>query len=215
MGMARPTRPVSWIKAARKDFEAFPQEAQLRVLQALTIAAEGGKADIAKPLTGFGSGVFEGSPSLPRRGVPGRVRGAVGCGYLGGTCVPEEIQARHSNPARGTRCGTYTVETAQGDVAMSNDDFEFVRGSGNVFRDLGHPHADAEQLRAILAAEIIHVLDERALTVRQAGGLTGIAAADFSRIRNAHLSRFTIDRLMTILNRLDRKVEVQQFWVNG
>jgi predicted XRE-type DNA-binding protein len=91
---------------------------------------------------------------------------------------------------------------------MSNDDFELVRGSGNVFRDLGHPNADAEQLRAILAAEIIHVLDERELTVRQAEGLTGIAAADFSRIRRANLSRFTIDRLMTILNRLNRKVEV-------
>jgi len=91
---------------------------------------------------------------------------------------------------------------------MSNDDLELVRGSGNVFRDLGHPNADAEQLRAILAAEIIHVLDERALSVRQAEGVTGIAAADFSRIRRAHLSRFTIDRLMTILNRLNQQVEV-------
>ena len=57
--MARPTRPISWIKAAQKEFEHFPEEAQLRVLRALTIAAEGGKADIAKPFKGFGSGVFE------------------------------------------------------------------------------------------------------------------------------------------------------------
>jgi phage-related protein len=63
--MARPTRPISWITAARKEFDAFPEEARLRVLQALTIAAEGGKADIAKPLTGFGSGVFE--VALPYR----------------------------------------------------------------------------------------------------------------------------------------------------
>ena len=91
---------------------------------------------------------------------------------------------------------------------MSEDDFELVRGSGNVFRDLGHPNADAEQLRAILAAEIIHVLDDRALSVRKAESLTGIAAADFSRIRQAKLSRFTIDRLMTILNRLNQEVEV-------
>jgi predicted XRE-type DNA-binding protein len=92
---------------------------------------------------------------------------------------------------------------------MSNDDLELVRGSGNVFRDVGHPHADAEQLRAILAAEIIRALDEQELSVRQAAGLTGIAAADFSRIRRARLSRFTIDRLITILNRLNRKVEVE------
>jgi predicted XRE-type DNA-binding protein len=93
---------------------------------------------------------------------------------------------------------------------MSNneEEIELVRGSGNVFRDLGHPNADAEQLRSLLAAEIIHVLNERDLSVRKAESLTGIAAADFSRIRQAKLSRFTIDRLMTILNRLNRKVEV-------
>lgn len=55
----RKTRPVSWIKAALKDFEAFPKDAQLFLLTALTIAAEGGKADIAKPMHGVGSGVFE------------------------------------------------------------------------------------------------------------------------------------------------------------
>lgn len=56
---SRDTRPVSWIKAARNDFEAFPQVAQTEILRALTIAAEGRKADTAKPLIGFGSGVFE------------------------------------------------------------------------------------------------------------------------------------------------------------
>ena len=35
-----------------------------------------------------------------------------------------------------------------------NDDMEMVRGTGNVFRDLGHPDADREQLRAVLAASI-------------------------------------------------------------
>ncbi len=57
--MARNTRPVSWIKAARKDFDTFPESAQLELGRALTIAAEGGKADIAKPMKGLGSGVFE------------------------------------------------------------------------------------------------------------------------------------------------------------
>jgi phage-related protein len=53
------TRPISWIKAAFKDFEAFPEGARMICLTALTIAAEGGKADLAKPLHGMGSGVFE------------------------------------------------------------------------------------------------------------------------------------------------------------
>jgi predicted XRE-type DNA-binding protein len=89
-----------------------------------------------------------------------------------------------------------------------SDDMEIIRGSGNVFRDLGHPEADREQLRALLAAKIIGVLDNRKLTVRAAHEVTGVAAADFSRIRKANLGRFTIDRLMTILSGLGQEVEV-------
>ena len=89
-----------------------------------------------------------------------------------------------------------------------SDDMEMVRGSGNVFRDLGHPEADREQLRALLAAKIIGVLDARGLTMRAAQEATGVAAADFSRIRNVKLGRFTIDRLMTILAGLGQEVQV-------
>jgi predicted XRE-type DNA-binding protein len=89
-----------------------------------------------------------------------------------------------------------------------SDDMEIIRGSGNLFRDLGQPDADREQLRALLAAKIIGVLDDRKLTVRAAHEVTGVAAADFSRIRKANLGRFTIDRLMTILSSLGQEVEV-------
>jgi predicted XRE-type DNA-binding protein len=84
-----------------------------------------------------------------------------------------------------------------------------VQGSGNVFRDLGHENADAQQFKAILAAEIIKALDREHLTVRGAHARTGIAAADFSRIRNADLGRFTVDRPMSIINRLGSRVEVK------
>jgi len=92
---------------------------------------------------------------------------------------------------------------------MKEEKLEVVRGGGNVFRDLGHKSADAEQFKAILAAEIIKAVDREGLTVRAAQRRTGIAAADFSRIRNADLSRFTADRLMSILNRLGSRVEVK------
>ena len=72
------TRPVSWIKAALKEFEVFPQGVKTICLGALTIAAEGGKADIAKPLHGMGSGVFE--IALPFRGDAFRVIYAVQIG---------------------------------------------------------------------------------------------------------------------------------------
>ncbi|MCP4779269.1 MAG: XRE family transcriptional regulator [Hyphomicrobium sp.] len=92
---------------------------------------------------------------------------------------------------------------------MKREKLEVVRGSGNVFRDLGHENADIEQLKAILAAEIIKTLDRDGLTVRAAHDRTGIAAADFSRIRNADLGRFTLDRLLAIINRLGSWVDVK------
>ena len=58
--MSRATlRTISWIKAARKDFEAFPARAIDRALDALTIVADGGTPDVAKPLAGLGAGVWE------------------------------------------------------------------------------------------------------------------------------------------------------------
>lgn len=92
---------------------------------------------------------------------------------------------------------------------MRRERIEVVRGSGNVFRDLGHASPDVLQLKAILAAEIIKMLDGMALSVRSAHERTGIAAADFSRIRNADLGRFTLDRLISIINRLGSRIEVE------
>ncbi|MGB9029034.1 MAG: helix-turn-helix transcriptional regulator [Acidobacteriaceae bacterium] len=92
---------------------------------------------------------------------------------------------------------------------MKTKQLDVVRGSGNVFRDLGRPNPDVQQLKAILAAEIIRMLDREGLTVRAAHQRTGIAAADFSRIRNADLGRFTLDRLVSIINRLGSRVEVK------
>ena len=69
--MTRPTRPISWIKAALKEFEKFPEGARSICLAALTIAAEGAKADIAKPMRGLGPRVFE--IALPFRGDAFRV----------------------------------------------------------------------------------------------------------------------------------------------
>ena len=52
------------------------------------------------------------------------------------------------------------------------------------------------------------VLRERDLSGAQAAGTAGVTEADISRIRRADLNRFTIDRLVRILNRLDSRVQV-------
>jgi len=55
----RNTRQISWIRAARRDFEKFPDDVQSDIFDALTLAAEGGKSDKAKPFKGVDGGVFE------------------------------------------------------------------------------------------------------------------------------------------------------------
>jgi predicted XRE-type DNA-binding protein len=89
-----------------------------------------------------------------------------------------------------------------------DDDIELVRGSGNVYRDLGRPDAGLAQARALVAARIIQILDERRLSTRDAERITGVSHAEFSRIRNTQLRRFTLDRMINILGKLDADVEV-------
>jgi predicted XRE-type DNA-binding protein len=92
---------------------------------------------------------------------------------------------------------------------MRDEAIELVHGSDNVFRDFGDPDADVSLAKALLAAQIIKLLDREKLTVRAAHARTRIAAADFSRIRRCDLGRFTLDRLVTILNRLGSRVELK------
>ena len=87
--MVRNTRTISWVKAARKDFLDFPRDAQDKASTALTYVAEGAKPDIAKPLVGLGSGVWE--LAIKSRG--GR--------YMGSPCLPEEVEAGHRHAEAG------------------------------------------------------------------------------------------------------------------
>ena len=91
---------------------------------------------------------------------------------------------------------------------MNENDIKLVEGSGNVFRDFGDPEADLKHAKAVVAARIIAALDNRGLSVRKASALTRFAAADFSRVRNANLRQFTLDRLMKMLAALDADVRV-------
>lgn len=94
-------------------------------------------------------------------------------------------------------------------MSDQHEEIELERGSDNVYRDFGEADADVLQAKARLAARIIGELDDRELSVRKAEKLTGFAASDFSRIRNADLGRFTIDRLIRILGALGQSVEIR------
>ena len=108
------TRPVSWIKAARREFEAFPEGARSICLAALTIAAEGGKADIAKPMQGMGSGVFE--IALPFRGDAFRVVYAVQ--------LAEDIWVVHAFQKKSTQ----GIKTPKREIDLIGDRLKRLKG---------------------------------------------------------------------------------------
>jgi predicted XRE-type DNA-binding protein len=195
------------MKAARRDFEDFPDKARDRLLDALTVVAEGGMPPIAKPLSGFGSGVLEVALAFRGDGIPRRLRRAARRRCVGDPCLPEEVEDRDQDAETRNRPDPCAAAPPEGDVAMTDDDMEIVRGSGNVFRDFGYPDADVRQAKALLAAQVIKVLDAEKLSTRQAEAKTGVAHSEFVRIRNVNLARFTIDRLVTILGRLGQEVE--------
>jgi phage-related protein len=98
------TREIAWIKAARKEFEKFPVPAQRIMARALTVAAEGGKADMAKPMKGLGSGVFE--IALPYRSDAYRVVYAVQ--------IDEAIWVLHAFQKKSTQ----GIKTSRKDVEL-------------------------------------------------------------------------------------------------
>lgn len=83
--------------------------------------------------------------------------------------------------------------------------------SGNVFQDIGFPAAEANRklLKADLAFEIHTILEKRKLTQAKAGEILSIDQADVSRLKNGDFDRFSVERLFTFLNRLDRNVEIR------
>jgi predicted XRE-type DNA-binding protein len=86
---------------------------------------------------------------------------------------------------------------------------EFEEGSGNVYADLGLPDADEHFSRATLGFHVYQLVKERQLTQRETATLLGIKQPEVSHLMNGHFSRFTTDKLLEFLKRLDRKVTIR------
>jgi predicted XRE-type DNA-binding protein len=95
---------------------------------------------------------------------------------------------------------------------MKNDDkgeTAFEEGSGNVFADLGLDDAEGRLARAKIGFHVHKLLSDRKLKQREIAALLGIKQPDVSHLMNGHFSRFTTDKLLDFLKRLDRKVTIQ------
>ena len=90
-----------------------------------------------------------------------------------------------------------------------NSDIDYEVGSGNVFADLGLDDADELLTRARIGFHVYTLLKRRKLKQRDMATLLGIAQPDVSHLMNGHFSRFTADKLLEFLRRLDQKVIIQ------
>ena len=62
---------------------------------------------------------------------------------------------------------------------------------------------------AQIGVHVFNILKERKLKRREIAGVLGIAQPDVSHLKNGHFSRFTTDKLLDFLKRLDRKVTIE------
>ena len=86
---------------------------------------------------------------------------------------------------------------------------EFEEGSGNVFADLGLKGSDQLLARAQIGYHVFKILEDKKLKQREISDILGIAQPDVSHLMNGHFSRFTADKLLDLLKRLDQKVTIQ------
>jgi predicted XRE-type DNA-binding protein len=94
-------------------------------------------------------------------------------------------------------------------TTKSNSVPAFEEGSGNVFADLGLDDADERFTRTKLGFHVYQLLTQRNLKQRQIGELLAIKQPEVSHLLNGHFNRFTTDKLLAFLRRLDRKVTIR------
>jgi predicted XRE-type DNA-binding protein len=85
----------------------------------------------------------------------------------------------------------------------------FEEGSGNVFADLGLADSDELLARAKIGFHVHQILKDRELSQRQIAALLGVKQPEVSHLMNGHFSRFTTDKLLDFLKRLERKVTIR------
>jgi predicted XRE-type DNA-binding protein len=93
--------------------------------------------------------------------------------------------------------------------SKKNKRIEFEVGSGNIFADLGLEDSGELHTRSLIGFHVYRILKDRKLRQRQIADILGIAQPDVSHLMNGHFSRFTTDKLLDFLKRLDQKVRIE------
>jgi len=88
-------------------------------------------------------------------------------------------------------------------------EIEFETGSGNIFADLGLDEADELYTRACLGVQVMKILKDRRYSQKEAAEFLGLKQPEISAIMRAKFSRFSQERLIGFLNKLNQKVTIE------
>jgi len=91
---------------------------------------------------------------------------------------------------------------------MMSDRIEHVKGSGNVYKDLGFRNPDEWSMKADIASKVYDIIEERGLTQREAGEILGIAQGRVSDMKRGQFDKFSLEKLLSFLVALDRDVDI-------
>jgi predicted XRE-type DNA-binding protein len=89
------------------------------------------------------------------------------------------------------------------------NEIEFETGSGNVFADLGLADAEELQSRALIGSHVVQLLQQKKLKQREIAEFLGVKQAEVSHLMRGHFDRFTTDKLLSFLRRMEQKVTIQ------
>jgi len=94
-------------------------------------------------------------------------------------------------------------------VAPEGREIEYTAGSGNAFADLERPDAAEMQFKSNLVFCIRQLMREKGLTQAELGEMVGLPQPKVSDLFRGRIRGFSSDRLIAIINRLGRSVEVR------
>ncbi len=92
---------------------------------------------------------------------------------------------------------------------MTKEKIEYEIGSGNVFKDLDLPDADELFLKAKLGFEVFQIIEDRKLTQIEAAKILGVKQPEISRLKHGRFNHYSVERLLTFLNQLNRDIEIR------
>ena len=85
---------------------------------------------------------------------------------------------------------------------------DIVRGTNNVFADLGYADAETHLLKAKLVSRIQGAINTQKLTQVAAAKRMGLSQPDVSRLLNGQFRDMSVERLIRLLTRLGCDVDI-------